>query len=50
MVFEFVAKHEAVVLMHSGEQNSLPEDLVSFANEYPTVKLIQPAKWMSCAV
>jgi predicted TIM-barrel fold metal-dependent hydrolase len=39
-VFEFAAEHKAVVLTHSGEENSLPDDLVRFANEYPEVTLI----------
>lgn len=39
-LFEFAAEHKAVVLAHSGEQNSLPEDFVAFANDYPEVQLI----------
>jgi predicted TIM-barrel fold metal-dependent hydrolase len=39
-IFEFAAKHDAVILSHSGEQNSLPADLVRFANNYPSVRLI----------
>jgi uncharacterized protein len=39
-LFEFAAKHRAVVLAHSSEQNSLAEDYVSFANEFPDMKLI----------
>jgi len=39
-IFEFAAKHRAVVLTHSGEQNSLPEDFVPFADDHPTVRLI----------
>jgi predicted TIM-barrel fold metal-dependent hydrolase len=39
-IFEFAAHHSAVVLTHSGEQNSLPEDCVPFANEFPEMKLI----------
>jgi predicted TIM-barrel fold metal-dependent hydrolase len=30
----------AVVLTHSGEQRSMPEDLVTFANDFPRVRLI----------
>jgi len=40
VIFEFAAKHGAVILTHSGEQNSLPADFVPFANEFPTVQLI----------
>jgi len=39
-IFEFAAKHRAVVLAHSSEQNSLAEDYVSFANDFPEMKLI----------
>lgn len=39
-LFEFAAKHEAIVLTHSGEDNSMPEDFVPFINSYPEVKLI----------
>ena len=39
-IFEFAAQHRAVILTHSGEQNSLPADFVPFANDYPKVKLI----------
>ncbi|MCX6624540.1 MAG: amidohydrolase family protein [Acidobacteria bacterium] len=39
-IFEFAARHSAVVLTHSGEQNSLPEDCVPFANALPEMKLI----------
>jgi predicted TIM-barrel fold metal-dependent hydrolase len=39
-LFEFAAKHRAVVLTHSGEQNSLPADFVPFANEFPEVNVI----------
>jgi predicted TIM-barrel fold metal-dependent hydrolase len=39
-IFEFAATRSAVILSHSGEQNSLPADLVRFANEYPSVRLI----------
>jgi uncharacterized protein len=40
MIFEFAARHRAILLTHSGEHNSLPADLVPFANEFPEVKLI----------
>jgi predicted TIM-barrel fold metal-dependent hydrolase len=39
-LFEFAAKHQAVVLAHSSEQNSLAADYVSFANDFPDMKLI----------
>lgn len=39
-IFEFAAKHRAVVLTHSSEQNSLAMDFVPFINDYPEVKLI----------
>ena len=38
--FELAAKHGKVVLSHSGEQNSLPADLVRFANDLPESKLL----------
>ena len=39
-IFEFGAKHQAIVLTHSGEENSLPEDFVPFADDFPEVRLI----------
>ena len=39
-IFEFAAKHRAIVITHSGERNSMPEDFVKFANEFPEVTLI----------
>ena len=39
-LFEFASQHQAVVLTHSGEQNSMPEDFVPFANDFPAVRLI----------
>jgi uncharacterized protein len=39
-IFEFAARHRAVVSTHSGEQNSLPEDFVVFADDFPEVTLI----------
>lgn len=39
-LFEFASQHRAVVLTHSGEQNSMPEDFVPFANDFPAVRLI----------
>lgn len=39
-IFEFAAKHRAVVLTHSSEQNSQAEDFLPFINDYPEVRLI----------
>ena len=39
-IFEFAAEHDAVLITHSGEENSLPEDFVGLANDFPAVKLI----------
>lgn len=39
-IFEFAAQHEAIMLTHSGHENSLPADFVPFANDFPAVKLI----------
>jgi hypothetical protein len=39
-IFAFAAKHNTVVLAHSGEQRSLPGDMVEFADRYPEMKLI----------
>jgi predicted TIM-barrel fold metal-dependent hydrolase len=39
-IFEFAARHRAVVLSHSSEQNSLASELVVFANQFPEVRLI----------
>lgn len=39
-IFEFAAKHQAVVLSHSSEQNSQATDLVAWANRFPEMKLI----------
>ncbi len=39
-LFELAARHDAVVLAHSGDPYSLPQDFVLFANEYPNVRLI----------
>ena len=40
VLFEFAAKHQATIITHSGEQNSMPEDFVLFANEFPELNLI----------
>ncbi len=39
-IFAFAAEHEAVVLTHSGEANSMPESFIPFADAHPQVKLI----------
>lgn len=39
-LFALAAKHDAIVLAHSGDPNSWPIDFVPFANTYPNVKLI----------
>ena len=39
-IYQFAAKHNAVIITHSGEQNSLPEDFCTFANRYPETKTI----------
>ncbi len=39
-IFEFAARHQAVVLSHSSERNSLASELVVFANQFPEMKLI----------
>lgn len=39
-LFEFAARHRAVVLSHSSEQRSLASDLVDWANRFPEVTLI----------
>jgi len=39
-LFEFAAKHNAVVLSHSSEKNSLADDLVDWAKRYPEMKLV----------
>jgi predicted TIM-barrel fold metal-dependent hydrolase len=39
-LFELAARHDAVVLAHSGDSNSLPCDFMPFINEHPNVRLI----------
>ncbi len=39
-IFEFAAERRAIVLTHSGEKNSMPEDFVKWANAFPEVRLI----------
>ncbi len=39
-IFEFAARNELVILSHSGELNSLPEDFAPWADAYPETTLI----------
>ena len=39
-IFEFAARHRAIMLTHSSEKNSLAADFVPWANEFPDVRLI----------
>ena len=39
-IFKFAAKMGTIIETHSGEVNSLPEDFIPFANNYPEIKLI----------
>ena len=39
-LFELAAKHNAIVLTHSGDPHSLPQDFVEFANAHANVQLI----------
>ena len=39
-LFELAAKHNAIVLAHSGDPNSRPNDFVEFANAHTNVTLI----------
>ncbi len=39
-LFQLAARHDAVVLAHSGDPYSLPQDFTPFANGYPNVPLI----------
>jgi len=39
-LFELAAKHNAIVLAHSGDPNSWPDDFVELANAHPNVTLI----------
>ncbi len=39
-IFEFAAEFRAIVLTHSGERRSLPDDYLPFANDFPQVSLI----------
>lgn len=39
-IFEFAARHRAVLLTHTSEQNSLAADIIPWADEFPEVRLI----------
>ena len=39
-IFSFAAEHRAVVLAHSGDPRSLPNDFLPWANEFPEMQLI----------
>jgi predicted TIM-barrel fold metal-dependent hydrolase len=39
-VFEFAARHDALVQTHSGHPGSYPEDFVPFANQHPDMSLV----------
>ena len=39
-IFEFAEKHGVVVQSHSGQERSMPEEFLRFANDFPGVKII----------
>ncbi len=39
-IFEFAARHRAIMLTHSSEQNSLAAEFIPWTNEFPEVRLI----------
>jgi len=39
-MFAFAAERRAVILAHSGDANSIPEDFIPFADAHPEMKLI----------
>ncbi len=39
-LFEFAAQQHTVILTHSGEERSLPDDIVKIANQFAEVKVI----------
>lgn len=39
-LFSFAAEHRAVVLVHSGDPNSLPSDFLTFSERYPEFTLL----------
>jgi len=47
-IFEFAARHQAIILTHSGHENSMPEDFVTFANNFPEVTLIAAHVGCTC--
>lgn len=40
VLFELAAELDAVVLTHSGHENSMPDEFVTFADDHPNVQLI----------
>lgn len=39
-IFDFCAPYKTVILTHSGEYNSMPDDFIPFADEHPELSLI----------
>ena len=39
-IFTFAAEHKSIVMTHSSEQNSLADDFVKFADDFPEITLI----------
>lgn len=39
-LFRFAAEHKAIILSHSGEKYTMPEEFVQFSDRYPEVTLI----------
>lgn len=39
-LFKFAAEHNAIILAHSGEKYTMPEQFIQFADRYPEVTLI----------
>lgn len=39
-IFSFALKHKAIVLSHSGQEKSMPEDIAGFANDFPGVTIV----------
>ena len=39
-IFEFAARHGAIIQSHTGEANCMPEDFIAFANDFPEARLI----------
>lgn len=40
VIFEFAAQYDTIILTHSGEMNSMPEDFVEYADAFPNLALI----------